>query len=72
MLTTRFRVWLQDRKIPPVWTGVEIVGIPEYVGTVYLDVTVEGDGYNLKRLISVRQDIFAAYLQMKPEKRGAQ
>jgi hypothetical protein len=38
----------------------------------WLEVTVEGDGYNLKRLIDQRQDIFAAYLQMKPEKREEQ
>jgi len=69
--TTKFRVWLQDRKIPPVWTGVKLVDLPEYVGAGWLDVTVEGDGYNLKRLIAQRGDIFAAYLQMKPEQRNA-
>ena len=72
MLTTRFRVWLQDPQIPPVWTGVELVDMPEYVGAGWLEVTVEGDGYNLKRLIAQRQDIFAAYLQMKAEEREAQ
>lgn len=71
MLTTRFRVWLQDPKISPVWTGVKLVDLPEQVGAVCL-VTVEGAGYDLRRLIAERQDIFAAYLQMKPERRDEQ
>ena len=33
---------------------------------------LDGDGYNLKRLIANRQDIFAAYLQMRPQKREEQ
>ena len=69
MLTTRFRVWLQDPQIPPVWTGIELVDLPESVWAGCLDVMVEGDGYNLKRLIAERWDIFAAYLQMKPDNR---
>jgi hypothetical protein len=69
MLTTRFRVWLQDPKIPPVWSGVKLVDAPQYVNAGCLDVTVEGNGHDLRRLIAKRQDIFAAYLQMKPEKR---
>jgi len=32
-------------------------------------MTVKGDGHDLRRLITNRQDIFAAYLQMVPEKR---
>src|SRR5712692_7109456 len=61
-VTTRFRVWLQDPQIPPVWTGVEIVDWPEDVGAGWLEVTVVGDGYNLKRLMAERQDLFSAYL----------
>src|SRR5712692_5966015 len=45
-ITTRFRVWLQDPRNQPTWTGVEIVHLPEDVGAGWLDVTVEGDGYN--------------------------
>ncbi len=41
MQITRFRVWLQDPKIPPVWTGVELVDLTEYVGAGCLDVTVK-------------------------------
>jgi hypothetical protein len=67
MLTTRFRVWLQDPKIPPVWTGVKRVDLHEDVEAGCLEVTVKGNGYDLRRLIAKRRDIFAAYLQMKPE-----
>ena len=69
MQTTRFRVWLQDPNIPPVWTGVKIVGRPQYVKANCLEVTVQGNGSDLRRLIAQSQDIFAAYLQMKPGKR---
>jgi hypothetical protein len=67
MLTTKFRVWLQDPGITPVWTGVKVVGGPEQVKARCIEVTVEGNGYDLLRLIAKGQDIFAAYLQMKPE-----
>ena len=69
MLTTKFRVWLQDPNIPPVWTGVKLVGGPQYVNAGCIVVTVEGNGYDLRQLIGQRQDIFTAYLQMKPKKR---
>jgi hypothetical protein len=69
MLTTRFKVWLQDPRIPPVWTGVKIVGLPEHVEAGCIEVTVEGNGYDLRQLIAKRRVIFAAYLQMQPEKR---
>jgi len=69
MLTTKFRVWLQDPNIPPVWTGVKLVDEPQYVKAGCIEVTVEGNGYDLRQLIAERQDIFAAYLQMKPKKR---
>jgi hypothetical protein len=72
MLTTRFRVWLQDPRIPPVWAGVTLVDSPEYINLDCLEVTVEGSGYDLRRQIAKRRDIFAAYLQMKPEKHDAQ
>jgi hypothetical protein len=65
----RFRVWLQDPRITPVWTGVKLVGAPQYVNARCIEVTVEGNGSNLRQLIAQRQDIFAAYLQMKPKKR---
>ena len=69
MLTTKCRVWLRDPQILPVWTGVKIVGWPQYVNADCIEVTVEGNGSDLRQLIAQRQDIFAAYLQMKPEKR---
>jgi hypothetical protein len=34
-----------------------------------IELTVEGNGSDLRQLIAERQDIFSAYLQMKPEKR---
>lgn len=69
MLTTRFRIWLHYPRIMPVWTGVKLVGRPEQVDADCIEVTVEGNGSDLRRLIAQRQDIFAACLQMKPEKR---
>ena len=71
MLTTRFRIWLQDPNIPPVWTGVKLVDLHEVVEAGCIEVTVKGNGYDLRRLIAKRQDIFAACLQMVPEKREA-
>ena len=68
MPTTRFRVWLQHPRISPVWTGVKLVGLPEHVEAGCIEVTVEGDGHDLRQLIAKRRDIFAAYLQMVPEK----
>jgi hypothetical protein len=47
------------------------VDLPEHVEAGCIEVTVEGNGHNLRRLIAKRRDIFAAYLQMKPEKRDA-
>ena len=69
MLTTKFRVWLQDPRIPPVWTGVKLVDLQEQVEARCIEVTVKGNGSDLQQLIATRRDIFAAYLQMRPEKR---
>jgi len=69
MLTTRFRIWLQHPRIAPVWTGVKLVDLPEHVEAGCIEVTVEGDGQELRQLIAKRRVIFAAYLQKKPEKR---
>jgi hypothetical protein len=72
MLTTKFRVWLQDPQIPPVLTGVKLVDWPTFINAGCIEVTVEGNGCDLRQLIAQRQDIFAAYLQMKPGKRDAE
>jgi len=69
MLTTKFRLWLQHPRIAPVWTGVKLMDLQKDVEAGCIDVKVEGNGHDLRRLISKRRDIFAAYLQMKPEKR---
>jgi len=69
MLTTKFRVWLQHPRIAPVWTGVKLVDMPEHVEAGCVEVTVEGNGHELRQLIAKRRVIFAAYLQMKPERR---
>jgi hypothetical protein len=45
------------------------VGRPQHVKGDAIEVTVEGNGHDLRQLIAERRDIFAAYLQMKPEKR---
>jgi len=52
-----------------VWIGVKRVDLHEDVEAGCLEVTVKGNGYDLRRLIAKRRDIFAAYLQMKPEER---
>ena len=70
MVTTTFRVWLQDPNIPPVWTGVKLVDEPRYVKAGCIELIVEGNG-DLRQLIAKRRDIFSAYLQMEPEKRKA-
>jgi hypothetical protein len=72
MQTTKFRVWLQDPGIPPMWTGVKLLGWPQYIKRDCIEVTVEGNGSDLRQLIAKRRDIFSAYLQMKPEKRRDQ
>jgi hypothetical protein len=61
-MQTRFRVWLASGA-RPVWGGVKLVYPPEYVTADALDVTVDGDGSDLRRLIADRWNIFAAYLQ---------
>ena len=70
MQTTKFRVWVQNPQVPPVWTGVKLVDSPKYIEADCLEMTVQVKGYDLRRLIAHRGDIFAAYLQMKTEKRG--
>jgi hypothetical protein len=72
MVTSKFRVWLQDPNIPPVWSGVKLVSRPLYVKASCIELTVEGNGHDLRQLIAERRDIFAAYLQMKPEKHDDQ
>ena len=52
-----------------MWAGVKLVDSPEYIKPGCIEVTVEGSGHDLRRLIAKRRDIFAAYLQMQPEKR---
>jgi hypothetical protein len=69
MLTTRFKIWLQDASAHPDWTGIELVESPRYLEGGCVELTVRGNGQDLRRLIVKRRDIFAAYLQMKPEKR---
>ena len=68
MQTTRFRVWLRSR-VPPDWTGVKFVRTPEYINADTVDVTVEGDGSDLRSLIYDHWDIFVAYVQLKPEEK---
>jgi len=52
-----------------VWTGVKVVDLMEQVGAGCIEVTVKGNGHDLRQLIAKRRDIFAAYLQMVPGKR---
>ena len=66
MLTTRFRVWLKSG-VQLNWTGVKLVRPPEYIAADVVDVTVEGDGSDLKSFINDRWNIFDADLQLKSE-----
>ena len=72
MLTTRFKVWLQNPGTTPVWTGVRLVGSPVCIKPGCFQVTVEGNGDTLRRLIAERRIIFAACLQMMPTKSKAE
>jgi hypothetical protein len=71
MRTTRFRVWFQ-RSVSPtdleraVWTGVSLVQRPRISGFDAVDVTVVGDGSELRKLVGERQDVFAALLELRP------
>ena len=68
MLTTTFRVWLQDPGIKPDWAGIQLVGWPKSIESGCLEITVKGNGHDLRRLLAKHRDIFTACLQMKPEK----
>ena len=64
--TTRFRVWLKSG-VRLDWTGVKLVRPPEYIAADVVDVTVEGDGSDLKGFINDRWNIVNAWLQLKPD-----
>jgi hypothetical protein len=55
--TARFRVWLKSGA-RPIWTGVKLVDAPQYDEAGCVDVTVAGNGYDLRKLIAKRRDIF--------------
>jgi hypothetical protein len=69
MQTTKFRSGSKFRASRPCGLASSFVGEPEQAKPGCIEVTVEGNGYDLRQLIANRRDIFAAYLQMKPEKR---
>jgi hypothetical protein len=64
--TIRFRVWLKSGARLD-WTGVKLVRPPEFIAADVVDVTVEGDGSDLKTFINDRWNILDAYVQMKPD-----
>ena len=72
MLVTKFRVSLQEPGTRPDFTGVELLGLPRCGDERCVDVTVAGSGYELRRLIAKRWNVFAAFLQLKPEVRENQ
>ena len=68
MQTIRFRVWLKlGARLD--WTGVKVVHPPEFIAADVVDVTVEGDGSDLKGFINHRWKFVDAWVQLKP--RGA-
>ncbi|HLM99960.1 MAG TPA: hypothetical protein VK335_11795 [Bryobacteraceae bacterium] len=68
MVTTTFRLWLQTTRIQPDWTGIKLQRSPKYLAPDCIEVTVKGNGNNLRRWLAERRDIFAAYVQMKPKR----
>jgi hypothetical protein len=69
--TTRFRVWFQPsvnptELDPAVWSDVKVVQKPTAFGFDAIDVTLRGDGSDLRRLVVERQDVFAALLELGP------
>ena len=66
MQTTRFKVWLKSG-MQPVWPGIKFVRPPEYITDDAVDVTVESDGRDLRSFIYDYGDMFAGYVQLRPE-----
>jgi hypothetical protein len=69
---TRFRVWFQPEVDTAelgsvVWNGVRLAQRPLPFGIDAVDVTVVGNGGDLRRLVSERRDIFAALMELRPE-----
>jgi len=65
MVTTTFRLWLQTTQVQPDWTGIKLLRVPRHLALDCIEVTVKGDGDNLRMWLADRRDIFAAYMQMK-------
>jgi hypothetical protein len=60
MRTTRFRVWFQQSVSPTdlepgVWTGVSLVQRPKSSEFDAVDVTMVGDGSELRKIAAERQ-----------------
>ena len=69
---TRFRVWFQPevntaKPDLAVWNGVRLAQRPLAIGIDAVDVTVVGNGGDLRRLLSERRDIFAALMELRPD-----
>ena len=67
MLITKFRIWLQHPHSRPDFSSVEIAGSPNYDPRGCVDLAVVGNGHDLQTFVVTQPDIFAAYLQSKPE-----
>ena len=65
MQTIRFRVWLKSGTRLD-WSGVKLVSPPESIGVDVVDVTVEGDGSDLKSFINKRWKTVDAWILLKP------
>jgi len=69
---TRFRVWFQPEVNTAelgsaVWNRVRLAQRPLAFGIDAVDVTVVGNGGDLRRLLSERRDSFAALIAAQPE-----
>jgi hypothetical protein len=55
---TRFRVWLVNSRVTPMWGNVKL--LEKYrAGPDYLDVTVEGNGSDLVNLVKDHPEAFS-------------
>ena len=72
VMMTRFRVWFQPEVntaelASAFWNGVRLAQRPLPFRIDAVDVTVVGNGGDLRRLVAERRDIFAALMELRPD-----
>jgi hypothetical protein len=56
---SHYRVWLTNSQARPIWGNVKVIH-SSYFAADGIDVTVEGEGSDLKKLVADRNDIFVS------------